>query len=462
MADRLDVARLRARVSDLLVEHAVPSAAIGVLHGGRVTELATGVASAVTRRPATTDTAYQIGSITKTWTALAFLQLVGEGRVGLDDPVRAHLPGFRVADPETTARVTPRHLLNHTGGIEESYGSPGEGDDVYRRMVAAVAGAPQVHPLGATHGYSTALGSAILARILEVVDDRPWDAVMRARLFEPLGLTRTTSRPDEVDRDRTATGHLLRSLDEGPVPSPVPHLPRAFGPGGAITSTAREVLAMAHLLLDGGRAPDGTRVVPAGLVAEMTSSRVPVPDPYVLGPEWGLGLVVDDWQGRTVLATDGSTIGQHARLRVLPELGLAVVMLTNGGPRAGFSRAVFDEVLTGLGAPTVPPLPGPDPGLVLDPARYVGCYARPDARFEVTAEDGRLHLTFVLDPMKARVLGRPQRLTRLLLPISETRFLVPSDDPLEDTQTAAIYGFEDGVARYLHTNCRVHPRLAVG
>jgi CubicO group peptidase (beta-lactamase class C family) len=462
MAAGLDVARLRARVSDLLAEHRIPSAAIGVLDGGRVTELATGVADVPTRRPATVDTAYQIGSITKTWTALAFLQLVGEGRVGLDDPVRAHLPGFRVADPGTTARVTPRHLLNHTSGIEESYGSPGEGDDVHRRMVEAAVAAPQVHPLGATHGYSAALGSAILARILEVVDDRPWDAVMRARLFDPLGLTATTTRPDEVDRDRAATGHLLRSLDEGPVPSPVPHLPRAFGPGGGITSTVREVLAMAHLLLDGGRAVDGTRVVPAELVAEMTSSRVPVPDPYLLGPEWGLGLVVDGWQGRTVLATDGSTIGQHARLRILPELGLAVVLLTNGGPRTGFSRAVLDEVLTGLGAPTVPALPEPDPAPVLDPSRYVGCYARPDARFEVTADGGRLHLTFVLDPMRARILGRPERLVRPLLPINETQFLVPSDDPLEDPQTAAVYGFEDGVARYLHTNCRVHPRLAVG
>jgi CubicO group peptidase (beta-lactamase class C family) len=459
---RLDVARLRARVSELLIGYGIPSAVIGVLDGGRTTELAVGVASTVSGRPATPDTAYQIGSMTKTWTALAFLQLVGEGRVGLDDPVRDLLPGFRVADPGTTARVTPRHLLQHTSGIEESYGSPGEGDDVLRRMVAAAADAPQVHPLGATHGYSAALGYAVLARILEVADDRPWDEVVRARLFEPLGLTRTTTRPGGADRERTATGHLLRSLDEGPFPSPVPHLPRAFGPGGGITSTAGEVLAMAHLLLDGGRAVDGTRVVPGELVAEMVSSRVPVPDPYVLGAEWGLGVVVDDWQGQAVLASDGSTIGQHARLRVLPERGLAVVMLTNGGPRTGFFRAVFDEVLTDLGAPPVPALPEPDPGLVLDPARYVGAYARPGTRFEVTVEGRDLHLTYLLDPMTARLLGRPRRTTRPLLPITATRFVVPPGDSLEDTETVALYGFDDGPARYLHTNCRVHPRLAGG
>ena len=61
-----------------------------------------------------------------------------------------------------------------------------------------------------------------------------------------------------------------------------------------------------------------------------------------------------------------------------------------------------------------------------------------------------------------RFLGRPDRVTRPLLPVDGTRFLVPSDDPLEDTQTLALYGPDDGPARYLHTNCRVHPRTLAG
>ena len=73
MAGRLDVARLRARLPELLVAYGIPSAVIGVLDGGHTAELAVGVASTVSGRPATPDTAYQIGSMTKTWTALAFL-----------------------------------------------------------------------------------------------------------------------------------------------------------------------------------------------------------------------------------------------------------------------------------------------------------------------------------------------------------------------------------------------------
>lgn len=84
---------------------------------------------------------------------------------------------------------------------------------------------------------------------------------------------------------------------------------------------------------------------------------------------------------------------------------------------------------------------------------------RPGTRYEVADEDGKLYLTLDLNPMHARILGKPDRLRYELQPVSETHFLMASGDPLDDIQTAAIYDFDDGRARYLHTNCRVHPRL---
>src|SRR5262249_24675966 len=170
------------------------------------------------------------------------------------------------------------HLLYHTNGIEEEFGDPGEEEDVYERMVANITSAPQVFPLGSTHGYSAALGYAILARIMEVIDGKPWDDIMKDRLFNPLGLTSTTSRREDVDQERAATGHLIRSIEEGPMVSPLTYLPRSYGPGGNITSTARYVLTMAHVFLNEGRAPNGTRIVSAASVREMMESRVPIPD----------------------------------------------------------------------------------------------------------------------------------------------------------------------------------------
>ncbi|GIG91438.1 serine hydrolase [Plantactinospora endophytica] len=454
----IDVRRIQARVAVLLAEYGIPSAAIGVLQAGELTELAVGVKNVETREPATVHTVYQCGSMTKTWTALAFMQLVDEGKVDLDEPVRSYLPGFTVADPETSAKVTPRHLLYHTSGIEEAFGDPGEDDDVYERMIDSIVDAPQVFPLASTHGYSAALGYAILARILEVLDGKPWDDVMRDRLFEPMALTDTSSRREQVDETRAATGHLIRSLAEGPVVTPVDHLPRSFGPGGNITSTIREVLTLAHVLLHGGTAPNGKFIVSAGSIREMMRSRVSVPDSHMFGPEWALGLIVCDWRGETVYATDGSTIGQNARLRILPDSNTAIAMLTNGGPRESFYRRVFNEILTDLGTVTIPELPAPDPTLNLDLSRYEGVYERPGTRYEVSADGGKLYLTLVLDTTQAEFLQKPERTRYELLPVNETQFLMPPTDPLEDTQTVAIYDLTDDNARYLHINCRVHPR----
>ncbi|MFI6291178.1 serine hydrolase [Nonomuraea sp. NPDC050790] len=444
------------RLLEILAEYQTPGATVGILRDGEITEVAAGVRSVVTREPATPGTIYQCGSMTKTWTALAFMQLVDEGKAALDEPIRSYLPAFKVADPQVSAMVTARHLLNHTNGIEESFGDPGEGDDVYARMVAGIAEAPQVHPLAYTHGYSAALGYAILARVMEVVDGRGWDDIMKYRLFEPMGLASTSSRREHVDLSRAATGHVVRSPEEGPIVSPVAYLPRAYGPGGNLSSTAEEVLALAHVLLNEGTTADGTRIVSAESVREMMRSRVPVPDPYMFGPEWALGLIVCDWHGETVYAHDGSTIGQSARLRILPDSGLAITMLANGGPRDGLYRTVFNEILAELGAVTIPDLPAPVPGLKLDLSRYDGVYERQGVRYEVKAEGDKLFMTFVLNPTEARYLGKPDRLTYELLPVSDTHFIMHTE---EDPQTVAIYDFRDGAAQYLHTNCRVTPRV---
>jgi CubicO group peptidase (beta-lactamase class C family) len=461
MTQQLDVVQLRARVAALLTDYRIPSAAIGVLHDGAITEFVVGIKNLETGEPATVDTIYQCGSMSKTWTALTAMHFVEEGLLDLDEPVQSYLPGFTVADPQVSARVTPRHLLSHTHGLEEVFGDSGEGDDVYERCVDNVASAPQVHPLGCTMSYSPALGYAILARIMEVLDGKRWDEVIQDRLFDPLGLTSTSSWHDQVDRGRAATGHLVRSLEEGPFVTPVWYLPRVFGPGGNISSTVRDVLLMAHLFLTGGQAQNGTQIVSAASVRQLMRPTVAIPDPYSFGYAYGLGLMLFDWHGEPVYGHDGNTIGQGAYLRILPDAHIVLAMLTNGALRDSFYTKVFNEILTALGMVTIPHLPEPDRALELDLSEYEGRYERPGgSRYTVSATGGQLAVTTHLDPMQAAVLRRPTSITRALLPISATHFLMPTDDPLEDMQTIAIYDFEDGRARYLHHGLRAHPRVS--
>src|SRR3954452_22238954 len=98
MTKKINMTPLQDRISDLLSEYRIPSVVIGFLHNEEITDFAVGIKNLSTEEPATTDTIYQCGSMTKTWTALAFMQLVDEGKVSLDEPVRTYLPGFAVAD----------------------------------------------------------------------------------------------------------------------------------------------------------------------------------------------------------------------------------------------------------------------------------------------------------------------------------------------------------------------------
>jgi CubicO group peptidase (beta-lactamase class C family) len=296
---------------------------------------------------------------------------------------------------------------------------------------------------------------------MEVLDGKRWDDVMRDRLFGPLGLTATSGRPDQVDPDRAATGHLVRSLEEGPFVTPVGYLPRVFGPGGNISSTVREVLAMAHTFFAGGRAPNGAQIVSAESIRRMMRPEIAIPDPFSFGHAYGLGLMLFDWHGARVYGHDGNTIGQGAYLRILPDAQIALAMLTNGALRDSFYRRVFDEILAELGTATLPNLPEPDQALALDLSKYEGRYERPGGyRYDVSAIGGQLAVTTYLDPMQAAVLRKPTSSTRALLPINEAHFLMPTNDPLEDRQTMAIYDFEDGRARYLHHGLRAHPRVS--
>ncbi|MGH3049090.1 MAG: serine hydrolase domain-containing protein, partial [Gaiellaceae bacterium] len=97
---------LQERLDELREKHGVPGASLAVLANGEIAAAASGLLNLGTGVEATTDSLFQIGSITKVWTATLVMQLVDEGRVGLDDPVRRFLPDFRVADEAVAEQVT--------------------------------------------------------------------------------------------------------------------------------------------------------------------------------------------------------------------------------------------------------------------------------------------------------------------------------------------------------------------
>jgi CubicO group peptidase (beta-lactamase class C family) len=459
MATTTERSTLRDRLEELRERHGVPAASVGVLSGDEIDAAASGVLNLATGVEATADSLFQIGSITKVWTATLVMQLVDEGRIELDAPVRRYLPGFRVADEEVSGAVTIRHLLTHTSGIDgDHFADTGRGDDYLERYVETCAELPQVHPLGATMSYCNT-GYTILGRVLEVVTDSVWDELLRTQLIGPLGLTHTVTLPEDVLRFRAAIGHIQPPGQEL-MPAPAWGLPRTAGPAGAICSTAVELLEFARLHLEDGLGRDGTRLLSEDAARAMRERQVEVPTGGIDESEahWGLGWSVYTWSGRTVVGHDGGTIGQAAFLRVVPDSNTAVALLTNGGDPYGLFRDLCGELLAESAGIQLPPAPvPPESPPAVEATSYVGRYDRAGASLEVVARDGSLVAVQTVTGLGSEMAPEPVELP-----------LVPFDAEREVflTQYPALKGawlpvrfttLADG-RRCLHIGGRATPR----
>ena len=138
--------------------------------------------------------------------------------------------------------------------------------------------------------------------------------------------------------------------------------------------------------LSAGLAADGTRVLSAASVAAMTEFQADVPDKYILGDSWGIGWIRFGWDGQRLVGHDGNTIGQAAFLRVLPEAGLAVTLLTNGGNTRDLYEDLYREIfaeLAGVDMPT--PITPPAEPVDTDITPHLGSYERAGVLMEILA-----------------------------------------------------------------------------
>ncbi|MFD0889620.1 serine hydrolase, partial [Streptosporangium algeriense] len=203
-----------------------------------------------------------------------------------------------------------------------------------------------------------------------------------------------------------------------------------------------------------GRAHLGT-----GLLADpqaMWAPQVDIPNPYTLGKQWGVGWILDEWQGHRVVSHGGNTIGQAAMLWVLPGTETVVCALTNGGHTAAFHQALATELFAELIGVSVPPVLGPpaEP-FQADVERYTGVYQRAGARITVSARDGRMSMIIEATGALA-ALQPPVELD--LVAVDETTFVGrPEGDP--QWLSAVFYELPDG-SPYVHLGVRATPKIA--
>jgi CubicO group peptidase (beta-lactamase class C family) len=463
----IDVAHWQRRLDELALRHGVPGAQLGILRvggeafgnadGDELVTLTHGHLHVPAKFPVLPEAVFQIGSISKVWTATLIMQLVDEGLTTLDTPIIEILSDFRLADMQTARTVTLRHLLAHTSGIDgDVFTDTGRGDDTLEKYVALLHEQTQNHPIGATWSYCNA-GFSLAGRIVEVLTGKTWDVAMRERLYGPLGLTATGTLPEEALLHPAAVGHVEGPEGELRV-APVWSLPRALGPAGLITQPVSDLLAFARMHLVGGVAADGTRIVSEAAVKEMASRQAELPDPYTLGDSWGLGWIRFDWSGHRLLGHDGNTIGQAAFLRVLPERGFAVALLTNGGHSRDLHMDLYRELFQELVDVEMPAQIEPT-DFVGDITPHIGLYERASVRIEVSApaEEGAPP-TLRMTPLGLLAELEEDPKTFELFPVAKDLWTTRAPGT-ETWMAVTFYSLPTG-ERYVHLGARATPRTA--
>ncbi len=457
---RIDAAHWQRRLAVLAERHRVPGAALGILRvsTGEVVEATYGVLNKDTGVEVTSDSVFQIGSISKVWTATVVMQLVDEGLLDLDAPISEVLPELRLADPDVTKQVTMRHLLTHTSGIDgDVFTDTGRGDDCIEKYVAQLGEVAQNHPLGVTWSYCNS-GFVVMGRVIEKLTGGTWDAALRERIFTPLGLQHTVTLPEDALLYRAAVGHVAEGTDE-PARAPVWQLPRSLGPAGLICSTPADVLEFARMHLAGGATGDGTQLLSAASAADMTAKHADLPDKYTLGDSWGLGWIRFDWDGHHLVGHDGNTIGQAAFLRLLPEQGLAVTLLTNGGNTRDLYEDLYREIFAELAGVAMPsPLEPPADVPIVDITRHAGTYERASARIEVFAGDEAPRMRVTITGPIAELMPDPvEQYDLIAVNPSGDLFLIREPSALTWVPVT-FYALPTG-EQYVHFGVRATPKV---
>lgn len=452
-------------------EFHVPGASLAVLAGDEVFTAACGVLNARTGVETTPDSVFQMGSITKVWTTTLVMQLVDEGKLDLDARVGELLPAFGLADAGAARTITLRQLLTHTSGIDgDQFVDTGRGDDAIERFVAYLHGVGCVHAPGARFSYCN-VGFVVAGRIVEVLRGATYDAVLRERILQPLGLRATGTLPEQAILHRAAAGHFMKP-DGAPHLVPVWSLQHSNAPAGATPfTTASELVAFANLHIHDG-------VVPASRVASEQRAASPHQGVRVLSKAsaramrerhfelhgsagamadaWGLGWMLKDGEGGTLVCHNGVTIGQRAWLDVLPERRVALALLTNGGDANALASRLRSALLREVGDFGLPPLPAIDDAVPVDAARYLGVYDRSGAHLEVAPCGAGLGVR--IRAIWYSMAPDPPLLP--LRPVGGDRFRVTFPNAADD----ALVGFAEadapGGARFVELQGRAHPRVA--
>jgi CubicO group peptidase (beta-lactamase class C family) len=336
----VDEFEMKARVGEILNRWPTVGLALGVVRDGHLAFFhGHGLADVASNTPITEDTVFRIASITKTFTAIAVMQLWEQGLIDLDAPANDYLRAFRLVPAKASFRpATVRHLLTHTAGIREvlhlsgllrmrdlgetvKLGQPVPSLAEYYRGGLRIDAEPGTRFMYTDHGFAT------LGQIVEDVSGKRLDRYLREYIFEPLGMADTDLVRSARIRSRGASGYELRS---GGAKAVTDYEVVTVGGGGAY-STPRDMARYLAALLGGGANEHGRVLKPATMAAMFEPHYQP--DPRMPGN--GLAFFRANLGGHLAVEHDGILPGFDSQVFLAPDDGVGVMAFANGA-RQGF------------------------------------------------------------------------------------------------------------------------------
>lgn len=434
-----------ARVETLRQAAGVPGMAIAIVENGKPT-LVRGFGVRQLGAPAKVDadTIFPTGSTGKAVTVAALATLVDAGKIGWDDKVTDHLPGFQMYDPWVTREITIRDLLVHRSGL--GYGA---GDLLFvpRSNLSRAESVRRLRFIKPATSFRSSFAYdnvlyMVAGQLIEAVSGQTWEDYVRTRVFAPAGMARSTSDNDRrfATTDR-AYPHArmnggLRGLGDQERLDERDDLGRNAAPAGGLAVSANDMVKWLQLQLDHGRLPGGGRLFSEAAHKEMWNPVIVMPvSPTVasLAPiqasfsTYALGWDVEDYRGTRIVWHGGSVLGFKCLVVLIPDrnIGFAIKINSEDGelPR-GLMAELLDHYLglpkgdwpakmaayrrdtlaAGLKAQqaSVTRAAGVGPSVPL--ARLIGIYADPwYGNIEVSARHDGLSIDFKSTP---RMQGR--------------------------------------------------------
>jgi len=335
----VDELEMKARVDEILNRRPAVGLAVGVVREGSLEFFyGNGVADIPSNTPITEDTVFRIGSITKTFTAIAVMQLWEQGLIDLDAPANDYLRAYKLIPAKASFRpATVRHLLTHTGGVPEWvrpsrmvrsgwFGETFALDEPLPTLAEFYRGGLRLAADPGTTFTYTDHGIAAAGQIVEDLSGTPLDRYLREAIFEPLGMGDTDLLRSKRLESRLATGYKLARRG----PRSVTDRQGVTAAAGSIYSTPRDMARYLAALLGGGANEHGAVLKPETLATMFEPHYQP--DPRI--PAMGLGFWRAELAGHRAVEHQGIVPGFNSQIFLAPDDGVGVMAFTNGARNA--------------------------------------------------------------------------------------------------------------------------------